>query len=54
VTSFIDRLDARHPVLTKAAAILIAFACLYWADRADQDNTTALHWQMAAQQRSST
>ena len=45
---WLDRIDARHPILTRAAMLLIAFACLYWGVQMDKANTAAIRFEMAA------
>lgn len=45
---WLDRIDARHPILTRAAAILIAFMCLHLAAQIDRANSAAIRWSMAA------
>ncbi|CAM8831226.1 hypothetical protein [Burkholderia pseudomallei] len=45
---WLDRLHAKHPRLTMAAAILIVFAVLYIASEIDHTNSDLLRWQLAA------
>jgi hypothetical protein len=48
VTRALDRFSKRHPRLTMAGAIFILALIAYFAIGADQDNDTALRWQIAA------
>ncbi|WP_157661393.1 hypothetical protein [Burkholderia ubonensis] len=45
---WLDRLHAKHPRLTMAAAILIVFALLYVAREIDHTNYDLIRWQLAA------
>ncbi|MGS1020296.1 hypothetical protein [Burkholderia glumae] len=45
---WLDRLHSKHPRLTIAGAILIAFAALYVAREIDHTNSDLLRWQLAS------
>ncbi|WP_218165538.1 hypothetical protein, partial [Burkholderia ubonensis] len=48
VMRWLDRLHAKHPRLTMAAAILLVFALLYVSHEIDHANSDLLRWQLAA------
>lgn len=48
---WLDRLHAKHPRLTMAAAILIVFAALYVAREIDHTNSDLIRWQFAAERK---
>ncbi|CFT46339.1 hypothetical protein [Burkholderia pseudomallei] len=48
---WLDRLHAKHPRLTMAAAILIVFAVLYVASEIDHTNSDLIRWQFAAERK---
>ncbi|MBR8248648.1 hypothetical protein [Burkholderia cenocepacia] len=45
---WLDRLHAKHPRLTMAAAIALVFVLLYVAREIDHTNSDLLRWQLAA------
>ncbi|WP_430229289.1 hypothetical protein [Paraburkholderia tropica] len=44
----LDRIDRKHPILTRTAMLLIAFAALYASAQLDNQNDAAIRWSMAA------
>lgn len=43
----LDQIDRKHPILTRAAMLLIAFAALYVSAQIDKQNDAAIRWMVA-------
>lgn len=47
MTRLLDQIDRKHPILTRAAMLLIAFAALYVSAQIDKQNDAAIRWMVA-------